>query len=215
MLASAICWLGTPGLLLEKRCLNSHDIDIFTEELVKNPLFIQVCHEVSKKFSIQIYTNQDTTDGIEFTSCVSYEENKIKLNGKISFKLAFTFLIFEMVNAWQNKRFNEVSDRAKEGKLDRETYTMLFEMIEKDTGRITGEIIEYGIKHLNWSPELGVRKDLLDEDFNCKGLHPLEKFWQECNRVEPPYVSSHADYYRFFWDDIYADAYRKHHSNLS
>lgn len=219
--------LGILGVSMVCDGLKDSDLYKLLEEAHKNPLFEQVWSEVTAKRSISLHT----VDRKEFmcgdkesesnAHCHSiHDQTDICIHHRLIFKnnidlnSAFSALIFETVNAWQKDRFEEVVRATERDELDREGYAMLTEYVEEATCRITTQIIEYGVQHLNWDSTLNTYGGWqgLREKTIAMGHHPFALFWMNANLIPSMYGISHAGCYRVDWDKWYST---KHSLNLS
>jgi hypothetical protein len=116
------------------------------------------------------------------------ESNVILIDKRTPLKRKISHLIFELLNAAQRKRAQEVFHQAEAGNLAREEFTLLLERIEFDTNLWHTKILNlFG--------------------FEATSYKKFSDYWAA---TQVPFVKhgiSHADAYRRRWDKNYLSPY--------
>lgn len=197
--------------------VTANDLDLLIIELDKHPMLTHIDTDLSTKtkYSVEflpryIFKPNDQhnfarcnykTDGIAIHKneiTIRTTDLKIEIINDIPLKTIFSGFVFELVNLYQLQRGTIFTVRAAIKEIDRDEYALLKEYIEFHTCYLADQIMEYGISHLNWSPDLnlwkGYSKKVFDNDY-----------WKSCHYIYDVDGISHADAYRNEWHKISAD----------
>lgn len=200
--------------------IESEDIPYMLAEARKNPLFEQIWQEATARgpidirlvdptqFDKKLRSNSDALfSATPQARCVFSKEGKIleinitklahqviEIKKDTPLKAAFSDFIFETCNAYNAERFSCVNILTELGQIDRMSYSILAEYIEKHTGRLAYHTLIYGIKHLHWP------KDVYAWEYDQR--LPFSSLWLLANYRSDPQIPSHAESYRNVWNTI-------------
>jgi hypothetical protein len=186
-------------------------------EARKNPLFQQILKLARSKGKIEVViTDKSKFIGSHLADSPAFCEkidqgkgtpllHKIVIKHDVSPKMAFSLLVFELINVSQMERFDALDLKVREGELDRENFTILKEYVEFTTTTLAHEILNYGVTHLNWHKDLDAWSIPFQQVMNRaqeKKVDPFVIEWQRVNQKlsKDPISQTHADSYRFQWD---------------
>ncbi len=142
--------------------------------------------------NIMITKNSEELGNIDHIVKVPIAKQQIEILSDISLKRFFSGIVFEMANLYQMERFFNFIALAKLKNIGRNEYALIKEYIEFQTCQLVDQVMEYGISHLNWSPDLNLWKGVSKKIFD-------NNHWKDCNYIYGEH--SHADAYRKLWSN--------------
>jgi ankyrin repeat protein len=176
---------------LESKSLSAPSSDMIRDCLIQNsPLFSKVWEAANRHEKWTLH-EEDLISQKKSLAYMAYFQHKIYLEKSDHiFDKAYN-IIFETLNAFQNKRYLTIEKLAEAGMLSREEYSLLIEYLEDETLQWTHRII-------GW-----------------KEPSSFADSWKATNKPRrmgsAPYDQIHTDTYRKQWDLFYGFTYLKKH----
>lgn len=160
------------------------------QELFKNPLAKKLYDDAQRihiAFEKRPFTIE-LVDGSKlagFDAMSDFEHYCIQILDNQPFTMQLTCLIFELTNFLQLERHEATCARLVYGRypMRRITYIKLREKIEYDGCKIHHRVVRYGIKNLNWDPDMDEYDEVVKSTF------------------EERFANIHEDHKEFFGKD--------------
>lgn len=127
-------------------------------------------------------------DHLEERAHCDYDQRIIRISNHLSDASKLSVLVFELCNAYQEKRYHILHTKACWGMLSEEEFTMEVEHLEYDSAALHHSVMKLAIR------EDGINSDM-DECANLVS-EPFEHYWKSIK------LSPHSEQYRVWYRSI-------------